>query len=246
VVERRLIAETAASAVAGRAQLLIHVGHDCLSDAAELARHAAVVGADVIAAVPPSWYPIEDPTVLAACCAGVADSAPELPFFYAHAPTQTGVQVEVARLMEVAPQLCPRLAGVIYGGSDLADFQRCCQLAGSGKTVLWSGESALSAGLLGGAKGSVGPVTTIAPALVRAVHEAFAGGDLRRLQQMQGLLGRLCRAIDTAGPVAAVGVKALLGRQGRPAGPCRPPLPTLEDVDADRLRTQVATLLPQT
>src|SRR4051794_19080393 len=54
--ERMQVATAWRSALGSDLRLVVHVADNCLSDAQQLARHAQQIGADAIAAAPPSYF----------------------------------------------------------------------------------------------------------------------------------------------------------------------------------------------
>src|SRR5690606_41856105 len=56
--ERKELAEAFVAAAAKRLKVFVHVGHNSLEDAMELARHAEQTGADLISATPPAHFKI--------------------------------------------------------------------------------------------------------------------------------------------------------------------------------------------
>ena len=98
------------TAIAGRVPVAIHVGALATADAATLAAHAAAVGADAIASVPPFYYPYDDDE-LAAYYRAVAAAAPELPLYLYNLPSycRNHVTPDLARRLRAE---LPTLAGV--------------------------------------------------------------------------------------------------------------------------------------
>src|SRR5690606_14641888 len=91
--ERKAVAEAWRRSAGDRLKVIVHVGHTCQRDAAELARHAAQIGADAVAAMGPSFFRPPGVRELVDWCAGVAAAAGDLPFYYYHIPSMTGVSL---------------------------------------------------------------------------------------------------------------------------------------------------------
>src|SRR5690554_5315920 len=62
--ERKLVAETVIAAASGRVPVIIQVGHMYASVAADLARHAAAVGAAAFSVVTPYYYALPERALL--------------------------------------------------------------------------------------------------------------------------------------------------------------------------------------
>ena len=69
-----------------------------MSDAIELAEHAASLDADAIAAVPPYYNTAGDVGSVLRWIKPIAAAAPTTPFFYYHIPTLTRTVVSVAEM----------------------------------------------------------------------------------------------------------------------------------------------------
>ena len=73
------------------ASVIAHVGAECLGDARTLAAHAQAHGAKAIGAMPPTFLKPANVQALAATLASICAAAPELPCYYYHIPSMTGV-----------------------------------------------------------------------------------------------------------------------------------------------------------
>src|SRR3546814_5850885 len=63
--ERKQLAKAFVEASAKRLKVFVHVGHNSLEEARELAAHAQQIGADFISATPPAYFKITTTEVLA-------------------------------------------------------------------------------------------------------------------------------------------------------------------------------------
>ncbi|WAR13471.1 NPL-like protein, partial [Mya arenaria] len=73
-------------------QIVVQVGALNLHDTIAMVQHAKKVGADAIATVPPLFYKPKTIDNLIKYCREVANAAPELPFYFYHLPSLTGVE----------------------------------------------------------------------------------------------------------------------------------------------------------
>src|SRR5690606_17793331 len=74
-------------------KVIVHVGHTSLLEAQRLAEHAQRIGADAVATMAPFFFKPAGVGDLVEFCAEVACAAPELPFYFYHIPSMTGVDV---------------------------------------------------------------------------------------------------------------------------------------------------------
>jgi N-acetylneuraminate lyase len=110
LAERENIAETWSAVKAPGFRLIVHVGHDCLSDAKRLARHAEQINADAIAALAPVFFKPDGLDALAAWFSDLA-GATRLPIYYYHFPHMTGITVLMHEFLQAVRHV-PNCAGV--------------------------------------------------------------------------------------------------------------------------------------
>ncbi|XP_008561907.1 PREDICTED: N-acetylneuraminate lyase-like [Galeopterus variegatus] len=73
-------------------QVVIHVGALSLKESLGLAQHAAQIGADGIAVIAPFFFKPWNKDILIDFLKEVAAAVHELPFYYYHIPSLTGVK----------------------------------------------------------------------------------------------------------------------------------------------------------
>lgn len=230
--ERKEVAAAFVGAAAGRVPVMVQVGHDSLSEARELARHAAEVGADAVSATPPIYFRPADIATVVKCAGEVAAGAPELDFFYYHIPIKTGVQVDMMEFVERCISEIPTFAGVKFSDSNVHELCVCADRFGDRTTLLFGTDEMLLAGLLAGAHGAVGSTYNFLAAEALEVMEAFAAGDLRRAQAAQKLLTEVIVKIVALGKLPAL--KAAMNAAGIACGgPRLPLLPVSGEVMAE-------------
>jgi 4-hydroxy-tetrahydrodipicolinate synthase len=100
-------------------------------------------------------------------------------------------------------------------------------------------EHALALYAVGGA-GYVSTVANVTPGLMRAVLDAFDGGDTAGAARLMRRALPLIEATTGAGLPGTVTAKALLAELGLPAGPVRAPLRPAGRETADGLRAVLA------
>jgi N-acetylneuraminate lyase len=218
-------------------EVIVHVGHTSLGDARALAAHAERIGAAGIAAVPPFYFRPRTVAELVDFSARIAAAAPRTPFYYYHIPALTGVALPMAEFLPAAMAAIPTLAGVKFTDEDLADYARCLELADGRYEIFFGRDEILLAALGLGARSGVGTTYNFAAPLLRRMYEAFAQGDLDEARRWQAGANRM---IDTA--VAHGGIpafKTMTRWLGIDCGPCRPPLVSLDEDHAARLRSDL-------
>lgn len=176
--ERRRAAVVFRAAVRGR--LIVHCGAQSTAATAELAAHAAEVGADGVAVIPPPYFPLP-PEALAAHLSAAAAACAPLPFFIYAFAARSGYPVPL-EVIERVRATAPNLAGLKVSE---APFDRVAPFLGLGLPVLVGSEPLIPAALAGGALGAVSGLAAAFPEVVRAaldVPDQAAAARLRALR----------------------------------------------------------------
>lgn len=235
--ERKSVVEATISSCAGRVPVIVQVGHNCLSDAAELARHAQQAGADVVSATCPSYFKVEDSECLVECMSQVAAGAPDLPFYYYHIPALTGSDVNVLEFLNLAGDRIGNLVGMKYTTTLLHEFQSCMALDDHRFDILWGCDEMLLGGLACGARGAVGSTYNIAAPLYVQIMNDFEKGDSDEARLLQ------LRSVSMIEQMKAFpfhsALKQVMEMLGMPGGPCRLPMKRLSESDVIDLRDRL-------
>jgi N-acetylneuraminate lyase len=221
-------------------RVVVHVGSNCLREAAQLATHAADLGAHAIAACAPSYFKPKTIEVLIDCCAEIATAASRTPFYFYDIPALTGVALSMPEFLERAPKRIPTLVGLKFTNPDLVAYQRCvCQDRGRWD-LPWGLDEILLAALALGARGAVGSGFNFAAPIYRRLLAHHEAGNLEaaRREQARGL--QLVRLLEGFGYLGAG--KALMGLLGVPVGPARLPNTSLSTTQTDQLQQQLGEL----
>ena len=219
--QRRKLHEAAVLAVRGRVPVLVHAGALRTETAVELARHAATVGADAIAAITPVFYGIHD-DALAAYYQAIAGAAPEIPLFVYEMPHMAvnGVSPGLARRMFME---LPSLAGMKSSNLDAQVIRRLLDVIPDGRILLAGNESIALGSLALGAGGLISGMATAVPEPFVAMTNAYFAGDIIEARRQQRLINTLLAEIPAGARIGTI--KAILEARGIPVGPPVPPLP---------------------
>jgi len=224
--ERMLVAQSYVEAAAKRVPVVVHVGHNSLSDARTLAAHAQQLGADAIAVVPPSYFPLTSVDVLVECLQQIAKGAPEVPLFYYHIPPITGVDLSMVELLERAEAL-PTLAGIKFSAPQFEELAACVEYGSRRYNILFGCDELLLSGLMAGVAGAVGSTYNFMAPHYRRVIDAFEAGRVDEATQHQAVATGIVEEILRHGGHDAI--KAAMGILGIDCGPPRLPWKPLSD-----------------
>lgn len=225
--ERMRVAEAWRKAAGDRLKVIVHVGHNCLADARELARHAASIGAAAIGAFAPGFFKPRDVDDLADWCAAIANDTPAIPFYYYNIPSMTGVGLKVAPLLERASRRIPSFAGVKFTFEDLADYEACLKFDGGRYDVLFGRDELLMQGWALGARGAVGSTYSYAaPLYLRLIAhlEASRPAEAEELQRTANEMISICNGVGVTHQAAT---KSMMAWHGVDCGPMRLPVHTI-------------------
>lgn len=237
--ERMRVAEAWMKEADSRLRVIVHVGHNCLTDAQELTRHAAKIGASATAAFAPCFFKPRDNDDLVDWCQQLAGAAPELPFYYYNIPSMTGVNLKVAPFLAKAADRIPSLAGVKYTYEDLEDFEACVNFDSGRYDVLFGRDELLMEGLARRALGAVGSTYNYAaPLYLKLIEHVKAGRtvEARKLQDKAIKMIELCAG---AGVTHQAATKAMMAWHGVDCGPMRLPVRTITPAQLAELRRKL-------
>jgi N-acetylneuraminate lyase len=220
-------------------QVIVHVGSNCLTDAAVLAAHAQKNGALAISSLAPSYFKPKSVADLTNCCASIAAAAPEMPFYFYDIPVLTGVSLSMPEFLAQGRNKIPNLAGIKWTNADLYSYQLCQHVAGD-FDLPWGNDEYLLAALALGATGSVGSTYCFAAPVYHRLMKAFAAGDLTTARREQF---RSCQIVQTLAGYGYMGAaKAVMKMLGVDIGPARLPNNNLTAEQTKELHLKLETL----
>lgn len=209
-------------------KVIVHVGANCLHDAAELARQANQLQAHAISALAPNYFKPANAKALVESMAFIANAAPDLPFYYYEIPSMTGLGILPSDFLAEATGRIANLAGLKYTSSNLLDYQLCLHLGNSRYDVPFGFDEMLLAALSLGAKGAVGSSFNFAAPIYHRVNHAFQSGDLGSAREHQLRSVQVIQLLARHGYMASA--KVVMGMLGIEVGPPRLPfLPLCEN-----------------
>jgi dihydrodipicolinate synthase/N-acetylneuraminate lyase len=222
--ERRRAAKLFREACDGT--LIVHCGAQSTADTAALAAHAASIGADGVAVIPPPYYPFGPDAVLGhlAAAAAACDPVPFYPYAFA---ARSGYMLEISVIQRLRERVS-NLAGLKVSE---APFDRVAPYLELGLPVFVGSEPLIPQGLAAGAAGSVSGLAAAFPEVVRAVVDAPDDAGAARLRALRDAVERH--------PFQAA-LKAALAARGVPVTTdVRAPLDGLDDEGAASIRALV-------
>ncbi len=238
--ERMAVAEAYIRAAAKRLSVLVHVGHNSIEESRKLAAHAEETGADAISAVAGFYFKPESVSNLVESIAHIAAAAPNIPFYYYHIPTLTGVTMDMLEFLRLGEASIPNLVGIKYTASTLHEFQACLDYKDKKFDMLFGYDELLLPALAVGTNGAIGSTYTFAAPLFRQVIACFRAGKIEEARDKQRLMIEVINRILKYPPIPAQ--KAVMGMLGYQMGPCRLPLRSLRKDEVRELKSALESI----
>jgi N-acetylneuraminate lyase len=220
IPERQQMLEAVATATAGRAVLLGHVGALATGDAKTLVKTCRANGYAAVSAIPPVYFPASKASIHR-YYSDIAEAADGLPVIVYNIPAMSGVSFKTDDLADLIA--IPGVVGLKQTSLDMYQteqlrrrFPELCLLNGYDEVFL--------AGMVSGCDGGVGSTYNIQGRRFRALLDLIASGRNREALALQGRINAVIDTLVTAGVFPAL--KHVLWKQGVIANPaCRAPLP---------------------
>jgi dihydrodipicolinate synthase/N-acetylneuraminate lyase len=228
--ERKRAAVVFRAAVRGI--LVVHCGAQTTAETRELAAHAAEVGADGVAVIPPPYFPLDARALTSHFLEAAAAAAP-LPFFIYAFAARSGYPVPL-EVIERVRDGADNLAGLKVSE---APFERVEPYLDLGLPVLVGSEPLIPAAVARGAAGAVSGMAAAFPDVVRGALDAPDGRAETELRALRTALERSGKFIAS--------VKHVLAGRGVPIQPdMRAPLQPLDEDERVGLDEALRLLTP--
>lgn len=214
--------------------VIVHVGHNSLADAADLAAHAQEIGAAAVSAICPTYFPMNSTEILLQSMKQIADACPELPFYYYHIPALTSAGANLVEFLELAQTEIPNLRGVKFTNEQIHVFLACKRAAGGKYDVAFGYDEMMIAGWSAGSKAYVGSTFNFMAPLYTALLEAAEAGDMTEARRLQHLSEEAIGVINSVGAFHPL-VKTIISKLGVPCGPGRLPMGPVTEAQTEKL-----------
>lgn len=221
--ERKMILEKWVEVAKGKFKVFAHVGSNSQREGMILAEHASQIGADGIAALSPSFFKPTSVTELADFFEPIAKGAKDLPFYYYHIPSMTGVHLPVLDFLREGKKKMPNLVGVKYTDNNFMEMVECLHYHESEFEVLHGFDEMLLCGIALGAEAAVGSTYNYAADVYLNLIESAKMGDIESAREYQMKSIEIVKIVMKYGG-GVRGGKAIMNLKGLDCGSCRLPL----------------------
>jgi N-acetylneuraminate lyase len=218
---------TSVSAGGGKLKIINLVGGTCYQECIEAAIHSSESGVNAIAVIAPYFFRPADISHLVDFVVLIGRAVPELPVYYYHMPSITGVDFPMISFLKSISGKLSNFAGIKYTKEDLMDFQSCLNFENGRYEMLWGRDECMLSALAAGATGFVGSTYNYAAPLYHKIMDAFTRNDLDEARNLQL---RSIEMISLLGKYGGIGTgKAYMKYIGLDCGQYRLPVSNLDD-----------------
>lgn len=223
-------------------KVIVHVGSCCLRESQKLAAHAQEIGAWGIGSMAPPFPKIGRIEELVKYCEAIANSAPNLPFYYYHIPAFNGAFLPMLELLKAVDGRISNFAGIKYTFESLYEYNQC-RLYKKGKYDMLHGqdETILPSLAQGGAQGGIGGTTNYNGRELVGIIEAWKNGDIETAREKQNfsqeVINVICRYRGNI-----VGGKRIMKLLGFDLGPNRVPFQNMTNKEEQQMKKELEAI----
>lgn len=222
---------------------IVHVGAEALQDAKALSKQAVKLGANAIGCMSSVFFKPATVEAEALWLQQVGLAAPNLPLYYYHIPSMTGVNFMMLDLIKAVEKVdVPSFTGVKYTGlyenRAFPDFEQCTRYAGGRYEIFCGREEMTLEALSIGARGFIGSQFNYAADLYGSIAKVWTK-NITHAREIQSLGLDLIGAWGQV-PTGVNGNRLVMDFTNVNVGPARLPSlqPDLHTVAAHHARIQ--------
>lgn len=241
IEERKKLAERWMDESPSDFKVMVQCGHTALTVCKEIADHARKIGAYAVGAMGPFFYKPISVKELVTFTREIASVIPDLPFYYYHIPSMTGLDFQMIEYLEVASREIPNLAGIKFTHEDLVDFKLCSEYENGKYEMLYGRDETLLCGLTLGAQGAIGSTYNYNAPIYNRIIKAWDEKDIEQANELQYKVMQFVRILNRYGGGIVAG-KAIMKLVGVDCGPVRHPLNSLSDSDLIAMEKELETI----
>ncbi|MBI3044010.1 MAG: dihydrodipicolinate synthase family protein [Betaproteobacteria bacterium] len=233
--EHKKLIEISVSVTNGRVPVIANVSMAGTDQAIDLARHAEKAGADAIICLSPYYWPVPE-EALHDHFIRIAKATP-LPFMIYNSPIFQGVSLSPKFLVRLMHEL-PNFIGEKEASHNFEYFieaRRATQAVRPEFGLLLGVEYIIPSVSMGGV-GSMSIAGGVAPRLMQKLYDLCAAGKFFEAAPLQDKASHLWQLFKPEYPAA---IKAAMEMMGRPVGPVRGPMRSLDAGQKQKLRKEL-------
>lgn len=227
VEERKLVLESVMEAVGGLMTIIAHVAAPSTRDSIDLAQHAASLGVDALAALPPIYFNLPEASIEAYWTAMI--EAGQRDFIIYNIPQTTGYALSKNLFKKMLEN--KHVIGVKNSSMPVMDILTWSLVADREIIVFNGPDEQFVGGRIMGAKGGIGGTYGVMPELFLAADEAIHQSNIELATEIQMSITEIIfTMVQCQGNLYDV-MKTILSREGIECGHVRQPLARVTDAD---------------
>jgi N-acetylneuraminate lyase len=239
--ERMLVAEAWVKEQTDDFKVIVHVGTTSARQSQKLAAHAQEIGTNATSCMGPMFLAPSRVSDLVDFCAIVASGAPELPFYYYHIPTVSGVNLSMVAFLKEASKVIPNLNGIKYTNRNAMEMMQCMHLDNGKWDILHGFDEELLMGLTAGAKAAIGSTYNYMSPLYNQIIKTFEAGDLDKALELQFESVKFVEILIKYGGGVAGG-KPVMKMVGIDCGPLRAPAHNISQDEVESYQNELKSI----
>ncbi len=219
--QRMRLLESTVTAANGRLPIIVHTGTVRTDSTLRLSQHAAQLGVDAVAVVPPYFYGIHNDSLFDYYTT-ITAAIPETPLFLYDIP-HLAINGISPSLLNRLHEACPSIAGVKTSRLNAQDIRLLLDSRPE-ETIILAGNERIALGSLAmGADGLITGVSTAIPELFVGLTDAVANSDVATAQKWHRAINKMLDMIPAGERIGAI--KSILTARGIDVGTAVPPRP---------------------
>lgn len=239
VDERKEVLEHVMNAVGGKMTIIAHVAAPSTDQSVELAKHAATLGVDALAAIPPLYYGLGE-AAIEQYWTSIA-TATDLDFIIYNIPQTTGYALTLT-LLEKMLKL-DQVIGVKNSSMPVMDINVFRNNKVKEIIVFNGPDEQFIGGRAMGAQSGIGGTYGAMPKLFLKLNQLFEEGKLAEAYTLQNKINEIIFALQSGeGHMYAI-IKGVLRLRGIDIGEVRQPFLPASEKDQELINTVYQTIL---
>jgi 4-hydroxy-tetrahydrodipicolinate synthase len=188
LAQRKRVAEICLERANGKVTVMTQVGDEAIESIRELAKHAADIGIDGIAALTPYYYKPDNDAVLDYYRA--VGTFTDLPLFIYHIPPNTGLSLTARTIAHIMNEV-PEVRGIKDSSGDFKHLLEILYYKPKGIAVFSGSDEYALAGLISGMDGCVTGYASAFPENYVKLLNLFREGKIEKAVELQETMTRI-------------------------------------------------------
>ncbi|MBF7095700.1 dihydrodipicolinate synthase family protein [Alkalibacter mobilis] len=234
------MAETVVKTTAGRIPVFIHTGALATKDTIRLSKHALDIGADGVGVVTPSFFGINDDTMVE-YYTEVSKSLPEDFPIYLYSIPQCSTNDITPEVCSKLVETCPNIVGIKYSGGDPGRVMEYLKNEDYDFSVLVGADRLFFQYLISGCDGTVSGCAGVFPEIFVSIYDAYKKGDMEEALQLQRKASNIIDILKAGTNISYF--KEALALRGLPKSHMRHPLMDISDLEIEDLKVELSAYI---